>query len=258
MKRTAMQHTKLKKLMRKLNLPQWGAVGLLESLWHLTAREALMGDIGKLTDEDIAIAIDWKDEPQVLIDALVDAGWIDRSEMSRLVVHDWEEHADDATKKAIERHRKKTAENGGHLSTESEKNRLPLPLPLPLPEPEPCSAPLDPAIASRGFGERVGNTNIRFQEQMSRLIQVKSTERNEPLEKTVEWMVGQWDKYNRARPKLNFPKQSAEKFFESGTWHDENLWPWKEGHTPPIPKERRRYLNAEYAHLNKSPGGTAA
>lgn len=96
MKREAMAHTKTKRLCRRMNLEQWQAVGLLESIWHLTAREAPRGDIGKLSDEDIALAIDFRGDQTVLIDALVSSGWLDRHATERLLVHDWSDHADDA------------------------------------------------------------------------------------------------------------------------------------------------------------------
>jgi hypothetical protein len=60
MKRQAMSHTKMKRLCRRLDSPLWQCVGILESIWHLTARETPRGNIGKLSDEDIAVAIDYR------------------------------------------------------------------------------------------------------------------------------------------------------------------------------------------------------
>jgi hypothetical protein len=134
MKRTAMQHTKLKRLVRVLQIPQYAAVGILESLWHLTAREALMGNIGKLTNEDIAAWIDWEGDADSLVAALVSSGWIDEDSTHRLVIHDWLEHADDTTKKAISRH---SPEIGGNVQTPPDKPPLPKPLPKPEPVPKP-------------------------------------------------------------------------------------------------------------------------
>jgi hypothetical protein len=96
MKREAVGHTKMKRLCRRLDIPTYQGVGLLESLWHLTAREAPRGDIGKLSDEDIALGIDYRGDETHLIECLVQSGWIDRSDQFRLLVHDWDEHADDA------------------------------------------------------------------------------------------------------------------------------------------------------------------
>lgn len=137
-----MQHTKLKRLVRTLKVPQYAAVGILESLWHLTAREAPEGNIGKLSNEDIAIWIDWDGDATVLIEALIVSGWIDEDTTERLLIHDWHEHADDATKKAIDRQRKKLADNGGNVQTSTDKTRLPEPLPEPVPEPKPVTKTL--------------------------------------------------------------------------------------------------------------------
>lgn len=87
---------------------------------------------------------------------------------------------------------------------------------------------MDASVAGRVLGERVGNTNIRFQEQSSRQISAEASKRGITIEATVELMVGQWELYNSSRPKLNYPVGSAQKFFESGTWHDSKLWPWRD------------------------------
>jgi hypothetical protein len=134
-------------LMRVLQVPQYAAVGILESVWHLTAREATQGNIGRLSDEDIAAWLDWQREPAELIDALVTAGWLDRCPEHRLVVHDWAEHADDATKKAMARQREKTANDGGNVATCHDSSEQitpaiakPVPMPVPMPEPKPVAA----------------------------------------------------------------------------------------------------------------------
>jgi len=95
----------MKRLCRRLDIPQWQGVGLLESIWHLTAREAPAGDIGKLSDEDIALAIDYRGDEAKLIDALVASGWLDRGPVERLAVHDWADHADDAVNMRLARGR---------------------------------------------------------------------------------------------------------------------------------------------------------
>lgn len=113
MKRQAVGHTKMKKLCRRLGVRTYVAVGILESLWHLTAREAPLGNIGRLADEDIAISVDYDGDPVQLINALAETGWLDRCEEYRLIVHDWHEHADDATKKAVSRMGKPFVMGGG-------------------------------------------------------------------------------------------------------------------------------------------------
>lgn len=84
---------KFKKLARRLKLATWQTAGLLEMLWHVTAKNCPRGDIGKMSDEDIGLMIDWIDDPTDLIDTLVEMGWLDRDPEFRLVVHDWSHHA---------------------------------------------------------------------------------------------------------------------------------------------------------------------
>lgn len=81
------------------------AMGLMEAIWHLTDREAPRGDIGRLSDEDIALSIGYSKDEAELINALVSAGWIDRDEKHRLVVHDWHEHAQDSVHMRLARAR---------------------------------------------------------------------------------------------------------------------------------------------------------
>lgn len=145
----------MKRLCRRLDLKLWQAVGIMESLWHLTARECPRGNIGKLSDEDIALGIDWDGEPSILIAALLSSGWLDPTE--RLGVHDWHEHADDAVQSRIARAKlhfvggfsPKLTKLGKAEREEAQtfyrntpgippaeySGSLPEPLPLPLPEP---------------------------------------------------------------------------------------------------------------------------
>ena len=53
------------------------------------------GDIGRMDNESIAIECDWPadQDPDVLIDALEDTGWLDEHPEHRLVIHDWNDHA---------------------------------------------------------------------------------------------------------------------------------------------------------------------
>lgn len=103
MKREGTEHPKLLLLMDRLDLPRYAAVGLLELLWHWTARYAAVGNIGRYTNAMIARGIHWDGDPDELIGALVDCGWLDQSEAHRLVVHDWADHADEAVKKKLAR-----------------------------------------------------------------------------------------------------------------------------------------------------------
>ena len=112
MKREAIGHSKMKRLCRRLDIPQWQGVGLLESIWHLTAREAPRGDIGKLSNEDIAIAIDYRGNEDTLMEALILSGWLDRDPEARLAIHDWHAHCEDSVHMKIARARQFFV--GGH------------------------------------------------------------------------------------------------------------------------------------------------
>ncbi len=103
MKRTAINHTKLKRLMRALDVPQYAAVGILEMLWHLAARETPTGNIGKLSDEDIAADLDWRGDASALVNALLTAEWIDQDSQHRLIVHDWRDHCEDSVDMRVAR-----------------------------------------------------------------------------------------------------------------------------------------------------------
>lgn len=86
---------KFKQLQRRLNLAVWQARGLLDTLWNFAANNCPAGDIGRFSDEEIAIGIDWRDDHAALIDALVACRWIDRIDPpARLVIHDWPEHCE--------------------------------------------------------------------------------------------------------------------------------------------------------------------
>lgn len=180
MKRSAIGHRKFKKLRLLLELREYAIVGLLECLWHLTARETPRGDIGRISDEDIALALDWDRDPAELIEALVSAGWLDRHAEHRLVVHDWHEHADDAVKKYITRNHltfaslpvsrpvQTCSDTSGPVAPNRETSRLPKPMPEP--KPEPCTPPtppagsqseVSPAKTGDGEGGGVGSDPVR-------------------------------------------------------------------------------------------------
>jgi hypothetical protein len=96
MKREAIHHTKMRRLARYLSVQIWGARGIMESLWHMAKEEAPAGDIGKLSNEDIADWVGWTDDADRLVQALVRAGWLDENPEYRLLVHDWSDHAEDS------------------------------------------------------------------------------------------------------------------------------------------------------------------
>lgn len=93
MKHSTPELMKFKKLQRRLGISRMLAIGLLESLWIATQHNAPRGDLGRFTNEEIAIEIGWDGDPDAMVLALVETGWLDTSNEYRLVIHDWHKHA---------------------------------------------------------------------------------------------------------------------------------------------------------------------
>jgi hypothetical protein len=93
MKDDTVELVKFRRLKLLLDLRDWQVVGLLETLWLFARKNARMGDVGRFTNEEIAVHMEWVGDAGTLIDALTTAGWLDVSPVCRLVVHDWPEHA---------------------------------------------------------------------------------------------------------------------------------------------------------------------
>ena len=93
MKHQTPESMKFRRLQRRLGSSKSVTVGTLELLWIATQRNAPRGDIGRHSDEEIAIECDWDGDPGFLVCALVETGWLDRHDEHRLVVHDWADHA---------------------------------------------------------------------------------------------------------------------------------------------------------------------
>lgn len=133
MKKEAWDSPKLKRLCRRLKLPRWAGVGILESVWRFTAMNAPRGDIGRFSDADIAEGIDWRGEPYRLVDALRAEGWVDPHPTVRFVIHDWNEHAPDYVKKSLKRQGLTficgghCPDNGGHCPDNGGLPRLDIP-----------------------------------------------------------------------------------------------------------------------------------
>jgi hypothetical protein len=81
-------------------------------LWQATAKNCPLGDLGKFSNEEIAIMCDWEGDSDELVVSLFETGWIDLHEEHRLVVHDWHKHAPKFIKGVA-------ARSGGFLSEEN-------------------------------------------------------------------------------------------------------------------------------------------
>ena len=98
MKRGTPDHPKTLALMEELGVSKPTAVGLLELLWHFTAKFAPRGDVGRFSNRAISSAVGWDGDPNELISALVRCRWLDEHPDYRLIVHDWSEHADSSVR----------------------------------------------------------------------------------------------------------------------------------------------------------------
>lgn len=159
MKRGTPDHWKMKDLARRLNVPPMYAIawanGVMERIWHYTAKYCPQGDIGRVPDEEIAEVCGWPVKAAGrLVEALVQSRWLDRSSAHRLLVHDWQEHADQSVKKTLANRGLSFffPEKSGNIPEDSTLTRaVPLPLPEPMPEPEP---------KPRGAAEKLADTRL--------------------------------------------------------------------------------------------------
>lgn len=108
---------KFRKLQTKLGESRRGTVGLLELLWIEVQKNCPDGGIGRFPDDEIAIMCDWAGEPERLVTALVDSGWLDPNPVHRLVVHDWDLHAPNYIKGNLAKHGKSFANSSSLPST---------------------------------------------------------------------------------------------------------------------------------------------
>ncbi|HEY4260720.1 MAG TPA: hypothetical protein VGM98_11195 [Schlesneria sp.] len=114
MKIGTLSHIKTKRLKRRLGLPMYQVAGILETLWHLAIESADEGDIGKFSNDDIAMGLEWDGDADALISALIDSGFVDEDPERRLVIHDWLDHAPEYVRERLRkreaRHRKKESQ----------------------------------------------------------------------------------------------------------------------------------------------------
>lgn len=103
MKRGAPEHPKMADLARRLNVPRYVAVGVMECLWHWAAKYAPAGDVGKWGAAGLAEGLEWEGSADALVAALVGSRFVEDHPEHGLVIHDWSEHADDAVQLAMAR-----------------------------------------------------------------------------------------------------------------------------------------------------------
>lgn len=87
------RHPKTKRLARLLNISLPTAVGHLQFLWWWALDYAQDGCLGRFDAADIADAALWEGDPGTFIEALCEAGFLDRTDEGSLVIHDWNDYA---------------------------------------------------------------------------------------------------------------------------------------------------------------------
>src|ERR1700675_441681 len=143
--RAVPDHPKFTHLKGTLGQPKGAVLGWLEAIWHFTGRFTPQGNIGKYADDEIEAWVEWNGDPGALINGLVHAGWVDTDPVYRLLVHDWAQHADNATKLALKRSKKEfclhtvstlSLQGGDAVQQTGTLLGLPEPVPEPVPVPE--------------------------------------------------------------------------------------------------------------------------
>jgi hypothetical protein len=87
------RHPKMKKLARLLSISWPEAVGYLHYLWWWALDYAQDGDLSKYEYGDIADAVLWQGDPEIFVNALIESGFLDKTEDGGLIIHDWFDYA---------------------------------------------------------------------------------------------------------------------------------------------------------------------
>ena len=107
MKIECLNHVKTLKLKHRLQIPKWQAVGILETLFNFAAVNADDGNIGRYTNDEICLYLEYFDSSDKLIEALIESGFVDVCDENRLSIHDWNEHAPKYIKDRIAKRNKR-------------------------------------------------------------------------------------------------------------------------------------------------------
>ncbi|MFB5189043.1 hypothetical protein [Alicyclobacillus fastidiosus] len=85
---TLAEHPKTKRLARSLGVSRPTTIGILHMLWWWAIDYAEDGYLSKYTNEDIADAVMWDGDPDLLIQALQHSGFVDED----MRLHDWDDY----------------------------------------------------------------------------------------------------------------------------------------------------------------------
>lgn len=161
-------HRKRRKF-RKL-LGRDDAVEFLLDLWITTAMNHPEGSLEDMDETDIALEAGWTGDANFFVQALMEAGLIERLESGKYAIHDWEEHQgyvvhaperkEKARKAANARWGKDQDANcnaGGNAASIARPNfsNAPSPTPSPNPSPTPNPTPNPSLIGSEHGGNKI-------------------------------------------------------------------------------------------------------
>jgi hypothetical protein len=90
---TLLDHIKLKRLSRELDITRVIARGYIVTLWLNTLRHATDGCLTDWSDEDLAEYSEWTGDPVRWREALLDCAWLVLDENGLVHVNDWREYA---------------------------------------------------------------------------------------------------------------------------------------------------------------------
>lgn len=163
------------KLMAALKISKPQAVGMLALLWTWALESAEDGDITDFPASAIAGVVEWKKGADRLLEALIDAGWIDRDKDSgQLTIHDWDEYTwryfdkleqtREQTRKRVReyRERKKALQSNGDGNDDETDE--------PLPE-NGCNAPTEPNRTVPYIDDEEEDARARARLQLSQSYQ---------------------------------------------------------------------------------------
>lgn len=136
MKHQTINLVKFKALGMLLRAPQYATVGVLESLWLFAQHNATDGDLSRFSALQIAAWIGWDGDPDELIAAFIEAGWVDQDEAG-MRIHDWEDHCPNWLR-GVQR---RQANRQPSTEPSTEPGSVPSTVPSSVPSTEPGSVP---------------------------------------------------------------------------------------------------------------------
>jgi hypothetical protein len=116
---TLAKHPKTKRFARAAGISIPEAIGHLHLLWWWALDYAQDGNLSKYTEEDIADASIWNGVPNVFVDSLIKAGFIDNDD-GQMCLHDWYDYAE----KLIERHERVREQTRDRVKKYRNKNKV--------------------------------------------------------------------------------------------------------------------------------------